>query len=112
MSLFVFLGIFLFLPKSHGDGGMVTAAGVGWRWESLAMILNVSGTSKMVVCELSGVKFTLGPAGMAGQHYLGIALPTSLEEGPRKGGLNKAHPLCPYQLTAVGWASNIAVGIK
>ena len=56
MSLFAFLGIFLFLflPKSHGDGGMVTAAGVGWRWESLAMILHVSGTSKMVVCELSG----------------------------------------------------------
>ena len=46
MSLFVFLGIFLFLflPKSHGDGGMVTAADVGWRWESLAMILHVSGT--------------------------------------------------------------------
>ncbi|XP_062499225.1 craniofacial development protein 2-like [Corticium candelabrum] len=31
---------------------------------------------------------------MAGQHYLVIALPTSLEEGPRKGGLNKAHLLC------------------
>ena len=38
------------------------------------------------------MKFTLGPAGMAGHHYLVIALPTSLEEGPRKGGLNKAPP--------------------
>ena len=49
MSLFVFLGsfLFLFLPKSHSNGGMVTAAGVGWRWELLAMILHVSGTSKM-----------------------------------------------------------------
>ena len=31
----------------------MTAAGVGWHWELLAMTLHVSGTSKMVVCELS-----------------------------------------------------------
>lgn len=76
--------------------------GIGWCWKSLATILHVSGASKMVVCGLPGVKISFGPASATEQHYLVRALLPSKEEGPRKGGLKKAHPTTTYQLAAAG----------
>lgn len=76
--------------------------GIGWCRESSVTNLHVSGASKMVVCSLPGVKTTSGPTSTTEQHFSVRALLTSNEEGPRKGGLKKAHPVATYQFTAAG----------
>lgn len=78
--------------KPYGDLRTVTGVGLD-NWKPLAELMHVGGVGLWSLYGGSGPTPISAAAYMTKQPFLGKALLTSEEEGPRKGGLNIA---CPY----------------